>query len=108
MSRANAIALKEELMDLGISAESILNYLLSDHMSGMEAYYAMEDAMEEFFPVQDTQYSIHQHKDPNSKNDCELFQVMVDGVLVYERDYGSQTSDIKEYIEDYEIFLSNN
>jgi len=50
MSRANATALKEELMDLGISAESILNYLLSDHMSGMEAYYAMENAMEEFFP----------------------------------------------------------
>jgi len=50
MSRPNAIARKEELMDLGISAESILNYLLSDHMSGMEAYYAMEDAMEEFFP----------------------------------------------------------
>ena len=53
MSRANAIALKEELMDLGISAESILNYLLSDHMSGMEAYYAMENAMEEFFPNED-------------------------------------------------------
>ena len=50
MSRANATALKEELVDLGISAESILNYLLNDHMSGMEAYYAMEDAMEEFFP----------------------------------------------------------
>lgn len=53
MSRANAIALKEELMDLGISAEQILNYILSDHMSGMEAYYAMEDAMEEFFPNED-------------------------------------------------------
>ena len=53
MSRANAIALKEELMDLGISAESILNYILSDHMSGMEAYYAMENAMEEFFPEED-------------------------------------------------------
>lgn len=50
MSRAKAIARKEELMDLGIPAESILDYLLSDHMSGMEAFQAMEDAMEEFFP----------------------------------------------------------
>ncbi len=50
MSRVKAIARKEELMDLGISAHRILNYLLKDHMSGMEAYQAMEDAMEEFFP----------------------------------------------------------
>jgi len=58
--------------------------------------------------MQDTQYSIHQYKDPNSNNDCELFNVVVNGVLVYERDYGSQTSDIKEYIDDYKTFLSNN
>jgi len=50
MSRANAIALKEELMDLGISANSILDHLLNNYLSGMEAYYVMESAMEEFFP----------------------------------------------------------
>lgn len=50
MSRANAIALKEELMDLGISANGILDHLLNNYLSGMEAFQAMEDAMEEFFP----------------------------------------------------------
>jgi len=55
-----------------------------------------------------TIFKVEEYTDRNSSNDCELFQVMVDGDLVYERDYGSQTSDIKEYIEDYETFLSNN
>ena len=50
MGRNRAINLKDELLDMGISAESILNYLLNDHMSGMEAYQAMQEAMEEFFP----------------------------------------------------------
>jgi hypothetical protein len=50
MGRNRAINLKDELLDMRISAESILNYLLNDHMSGMEAFQAMEDAMEEFFP----------------------------------------------------------
>jgi hypothetical protein len=55
-----------------------------------------------------TIFKVEEYTDRNSSNDCELFQVVVDGDLVYERDYGSQTSDIKEYIEDYETFLSNN
>jgi hypothetical protein len=55
-----------------------------------------------------TIFKVEEYTDRNSSNDCELFQVMVDGDLVYERDYGSQTSDIKEYIDDYETFLSNN
>jgi len=55
-----------------------------------------------------TIFKVEEYTDSNSNNDCELFQVMVDGDLVYERDYGSQTSDIKEYIDDYETFLSNN
>jgi len=54
-----------------------------------------------------TIFKVEEYTDRNSNNDCELFQVMVDGDLVYERDYGSQTSDIKEYIDDYETFLSN-
>jgi hypothetical protein len=55
-----------------------------------------------------TIFKVEEYTDRNSNNDCELFQVMVDGDLVYERDYGSQTSDIKEYIDDYKTFLSNN
>jgi len=53
-----------------------------------------------------TSYRVEEYEDLNSGNVCELFQVIVDGVLVYERDYGSVGSGIQEYIEDYLEFIS--
>ena len=52
-----------------------------------------------------TSYKIEEYVDGNSGNVCELFQVISDGTLVYERDYGSVGSGIKEYIEDYLEFI---
>ena len=53
MGRNRAINLKDELLDMGISAEQILDYVLGDYMSGVNAFQAMEEAMEEFFPEED-------------------------------------------------------
>jgi len=52
-----------------------------------------------------TLYKVEEYTDRNSGNVCELFQVVVDGILVYERDYGSVGSGIQEYIEDYLEFI---
>jgi hypothetical protein len=51
-----------------------------------------------------TLYKVEEYTDKNSGNLCELFQVVVDGILVYERDYGSVGSGIIPYLEDYEQF----
>ena len=48
-----------------------------------------------------TLYKVEEYTDRNSGNVCELFQVVVDGILVYERDYGSVGSGILEYVDDY-------
>ena len=54
----------------------------------------------------ETSYRIEEYTDTNSGNVCELFQVLQEGVLVYERDYGSVGSgEIVEYIEDYVEFV---
>lgn len=46
-------------------------------------------------------YTIENYIDPNSELDCEVFSVSIDGRMVYERDYGSCTEDITDYINDY-------
>jgi hypothetical protein len=51
-----------------------------------------------------TLYKVEEYTDRNSGNLCELFQVVVDGILIYERDYGSVSSGIISYLEDYEQF----
>ena len=48
-----------------------------------------------------TLYKVEEYTDRNSGNLCELFQVVVDGILVWERDYGSQIEDVVEYIKDF-------
>jgi hypothetical protein len=53
-----------------------------------------------------TSYRVEEYQDLNSGNVCELFQVVADGVLVYERDYGSVGSGIAQYVEDYLEFIS--
>ena len=53
-----------------------------------------------------TSYKVEEYIDKNSGNICELFQVVSEGSLVYERDYGSVGSGIKQYIEDYLDFIS--
>jgi hypothetical protein len=47
-------------------------------------------------------FIIEEYVDKNSKNICEMFSVTINDNKVYERDYGSQTECIQEYIEDYE------
>ena len=47
-------------------------------------------------------FIIEEYVDKNSKNICESFSVTINDNKVYERDYGSQTEHIQEYIEDYE------
>jgi|688.fasta_scaffold1107945_2 hypothetical protein len=47
-------------------------------------------------------FIIEEYVDKNSKNICEMFSVIINDNKVYERDYGSQTERIQEYIEDYE------
>jgi hypothetical protein len=47
-------------------------------------------------------FIIEEYVDKNSKNICEMFSVTINDNKVYERDYGSQTERIQEYIEDYE------
>ena len=47
MGRNRAINLKDELLDMGISAEQILDYILGDYMSGVNAFQAMQEAMDE-------------------------------------------------------------
>ena len=47
-------------------------------------------------------FIIEEYVDKNSKNICEMFSVIINENKVYERDYGSQTERIQEYIEDYE------
>lgn len=56
MGRNRAINLKDELLDMGISAEQILDYILGDYMSGVNAFQAMQEAMDEFFPEEDDEY----------------------------------------------------
>jgi hypothetical protein len=51
-----------------------------------------------------TAYRVEEYVDRNSGNVCELFQVVADGVLIYERDYGSVSSGIISYLKDYEQF----
>jgi hypothetical protein len=51
-----------------------------------------------------TAYRVEEYVDRNSGNVCELFQVVVDGILIYERDYGSVSSGIISYLKDYEQF----
>lgn len=53
-----------------------------------------------------TQFIIEEYVDNNSKNTCEIFCVIINNNKVYEHDYGSQTEDIQDYIEDY-INLKN-
>lgn len=44
-------------------------------------------------------YCIDEYIDGNSGNLCERFAYLENGKLVYERDYGSQTESLEEYIQ---------
>lgn len=48
-----------------------------------------------------TTYTIETYVDPYSGNTCEMFSVIIDGKKVYERDYGSCTEEVTEYIFNY-------
>jgi hypothetical protein len=48
-----------------------------------------------------TQFIIEEYLDNNSKNTCEIFSVRINNNKVYERDYGSQTEEIQDYIDGY-------
>jgi hypothetical protein len=49
-------------------------------------------------------YTIENYIDPNSGNECEVFSVSIDGNKIYERDYGSCTEGIVNYIDDYKNY----
>jgi len=55
-----------------------------------------------------THYVVQTYVDLNSFNECEIFSVVENETKVYERDYGSVGSGIKEYIEDYLEYISQN
>jgi len=48
-TRDQAVDKMSELLDM-ISAERILDYLITNHLSGQDALDAMESVEEEFFP----------------------------------------------------------
>ena len=48
-SRDKAVDKMSELLDM-ISAERMLDYLITNHLSGHDAFNAMESIEEEFFP----------------------------------------------------------
>jgi len=48
-SRDRAVDKMSELLDM-ISAERMLDYLITNHLSGDDAFNAMESIEEEFFP----------------------------------------------------------
>jgi hypothetical protein len=71
--------------------------------------YNVAPPVTEQVKLNQTLYRIEEYEDKNSGNVCELFQIIIDGALVYERDYGSVGGgDVAEYIADYIEFLKNN
>ena len=52
-SRQKAANQLESLLDQGVSHRSILEYLIFDWMEGNQAYQALSDAEQEFFPDYD-------------------------------------------------------
>jgi hypothetical protein len=48
-TRDKAVDKMSELLDM-ISAERILDYLITNHFSGTDAFNAMESVEQEFFP----------------------------------------------------------
>jgi len=55
-----------------------------------------------------THYVIQTYVDQNSFNECEIFWVLENERKVYERDYGSVGGGIKEYVDDYLEYISEN
>lgn len=53
-----------------------------------------------------TIYAVETYVEANG-NTCEVFQVLIDSKKVYERDYGSETLDVKDYIQDYRDYLES-
>jgi hypothetical protein len=47
-TRKHAIEILEYLVDNGVSHEDILNHIVNNYLSGMEAFYALESARIEF------------------------------------------------------------
>jgi len=68
--------------------------------------YSIASPITKQVELNQTSYRVEEYEDRNSGNVCELFQVVADGVLIYERDYGSVGSGIAQYIEDYLEFIS--
>ena len=47
--RSRAIDLMDEMLEQGLSSETLLKYVICNYLSGAEAFNAMESAMEEYF-----------------------------------------------------------
>ena len=55
-----------------------------------------------------THYVVQTYVDQNSFNECKIFWVLENERKVYEKDYGSVGGCIKECIEDYLEYISQN
>lgn len=51
-------------------------------------------------------FNIESYTDPNSGLHGEVVSVFINNRKIYERDYGSQTQNLKAYYEDYILFIS--
>ena len=71
-SRDQAVDKMSELLDM-ISAERILDYLITNHFSGADALEAMESVEEEFFPSED-------EEEEEDEEDFELEGMYTSGV----------------------------
>lgn len=69
-SRDQAVDKMSELLDM-ISAERVLDYLITNHLSGADALAAMLDAEQEFFPNEDVE---------DEEDDFELEGMYTSGV----------------------------
>lgn len=47
------------------------------------------------------EYVVETYTDPWSKNECEIFSVIQDGEIIWERDYGSTAPVHSAMVSDY-------
>ena len=65
--RSRAIDLMDEMLEQGLSSETLLKYVICNYLSGVEAFNAMDSAMEEYFgdeeDVEDDNYDEYDDDD---------------------------------------------
>ena len=72
-NRDQAVDLLSELQENGVSAQSILNFILTHSLSGDNALYAMRDAKAEFLDDEDYEDEDEDEVDGSSWRESEDF-----------------------------------